>query len=544
MNLVKLSMLSTAVLATFSSSLALAGTSPMAIAQPPLIQSPIAAPYLDVTVWPTPSIDTIGVQNGLNQMTLAFVTNNPHAAAGQQCAPAWAGSYPIDGQSTDSTSAYIAASIKSYKAKGGDVIISFGGEAGSLAPSCATPQDMESALETVVDSTGVQHLDFDIEGAYASKASGDPYHIDLRSQAIAALQSKHKNPSIDISLTLPVMPDGLTGDGISVLDSAISNGVVLSRVNGMTMDYGSSPAPEMGSAAQQAAAALQSQIIDEYKKYGITVTQAKAMAMVGVTPMIGQNDVQDETFSLADAGSVAAFASQQGLGELAFWSLNRDLANCSVNGLPACSMVPESNNYQFADLFKAYGGALGSGVTADPSYISSVTNGNGGGGGGCSNIPVSKDKEDQPWDATLVYNNGDTATFGNPATEYAASYWTCGDEPDNSAAWVSKAPPASGPQPWNANTVYQGTNPPTIVTDGGHNWQANFWNQHDEPSTSTTGAWTDQNPPTGPQQWVKTLAYPTAGTQVIHDNANWKNAWYANPGDEPGHSQAGEWVQQ
>lgn len=50
--------------------------------------------------------------------------------------------------------------------------------------------------------------------------------------------------------------------------------------------------------------------------------------------------------------------------------------------------------------------------------------------------------------------------------------------------------------PWNATTAYVLGN---LVSDSGHNYKANWWNQNDRPSTSTSGAWTDQGacvPPT------------------------------------------------
>jgi hypothetical protein len=46
--------------------------------------------------------------------------------------------------------------------------------------------------------------------------------------------------------------------------------------------------------------------------------------MVGITPMIGQNDVTDEVFTLSDAVQVAAFAAQEGIGRLSMWSVTRD----------------------------------------------------------------------------------------------------------------------------------------------------------------------------------------------------------------------------
>ncbi len=43
--------------------------------------------------------------------------------------------------------------------------------------------------------------------------------------------------------------------------------------------------------------------------------------------MIGPNDTPGETFSLADAKTVVAFAKANGVGRLSFWSLNRDQSN-------------------------------------------------------------------------------------------------------------------------------------------------------------------------------------------------------------------------
>ncbi len=52
-------------------------------------------------------------------------------------------------------------------------------------------------------------------------------------------------------------------------------------------------------------------------------------AMVGITPMIGLNDVTTEIFDQQEAREVLAFAEQQGIGRLSFWSLNRDRQNPS-----------------------------------------------------------------------------------------------------------------------------------------------------------------------------------------------------------------------
>ena len=119
--------------------------------------------------------------------------------------------------------------------------------------------------------------------------------ITLRDQALVGLKSA--NPDLVISYTIPVEPTGLVADdGLNLLTSAKSDGVALSVVNIMTMDFGSS-GTEMGSAATEAAADTEAQI----KAAGLSST-------VGITPMIGQNDTSGEIFTLADATTVVNFA--------------------------------------------------------------------------------------------------------------------------------------------------------------------------------------------------------------------------------------------
>jgi chitinase len=69
--------------------------------------------------------------------------------------------------------------------------------------------------------------------------------------------------------------------------------------------------------------------------------------------------------------------------------------------------------------------------------------------------------------------------------------------PSSTATKTATPSGASGcATPWNATSVYVNGN---IASDNGHNYKAGWWNQNDRPSTSTSGAWTDQGvcvPPT------------------------------------------------
>jgi chitinase len=53
-------------------------------------------------------------------------------------------------------------------------------------------------------------------------------------------------------------------------------------------------------------------------------TDEELWGMIGLTPMIGLNDVHPEVFTLEDAEAVTAFARENRIRRIAMWSLGRD----------------------------------------------------------------------------------------------------------------------------------------------------------------------------------------------------------------------------
>jgi chitinase len=116
----------------------------------------------------------------------------------------------------------------------------------------------------------------------------------------------------------------------------------------MTMDYGAffSAGRRMGDLAVSAAT---DEIPQLQRIFGVSADAAAAM--VGITPMLGINDVTSEVFGLDDARTVVAFAKQRKIGLLSFWAINRD-QQCAVVQIANCSGV-NSANFQFNDIFSA-----------------------------------------------------------------------------------------------------------------------------------------------------------------------------------------------
>jgi Cellulose binding domain/Glycosyl hydrolases family 18 len=302
----------------------------------------IAAPYVDLGAWPTPSLPALASATGLKDFSLGFIINGS-----TPCTASWFGDY-------NTSTGWDAADIAAIRAAGGDVQPSFGGENGTeLAQSCTDVPSLTAQYQSVVNEYGLDRIDFDIEGA----AVADQASIDRRSAAIAAVQAAQAAKGLDlkVTLTLPVLPTGLTADGMYVLQSAYNYGVKVTAVNGMAMDFGDSTAPDpagqMGTYAIDAAQALRAQIASVWTG----LSTAQTWAMVGITPMIGQNDESDEVFGLSDAQQLITFAEQNHLGELAFWAVTRDQPCTGSGGLSTCTEITQSP-YQFSSMFAAYTG--------------------------------------------------------------------------------------------------------------------------------------------------------------------------------------------
>jgi Cellulose binding domain len=291
------------------------------------------APYVDTSLYP--AFDLIAHSNatGVKNYNLAFITD------GGGCTPKWGGV-------SDLASDAVAAQIGSLRAKGGDVRVSFGGAAGQeLGLTCSSADALATAYGKAVDQYKLTKVDFDVEGSALPNTAANT----RRAQAIAKLQGSH--PDLDVSFTLPVMPEGLTQDGVNLLSNAKSNGVKIGTVNIMAMDYGASYNGDMGTYAEQAATATQAQI-----KSVLGLSDSAAWKAVAITPMIGVNDVSTEIFKVDDAGQLVTFAKSKGLGWLSMWSGTRDkqcAGGAKSTADATCSSIVQDAN-AFSKAFNAF----------------------------------------------------------------------------------------------------------------------------------------------------------------------------------------------
>ncbi|MFF5295352.1 cellulose binding domain-containing protein [Paractinoplanes globisporus] len=302
---------------------------------PPTTSAPgggnvLVAPYVDMGLLSNGSttLAQLGSSGNIKSFSLAFVTS-------VGCKASWFNAF-------DPRQKQFADQITAVRAAGGDVKVSFGGATGiELAQACTSVAALQAEYQAVVSAYNLKYIDLDIEGA----AVADPTTIARRSTALAALQKA--NPGLKISLTLPVLPEGLTGDGLNVVKSAKNAGVNLDLVNIMAMDYGRS-GQDYGDLAIQAVKSTKDQIKSIYGN-----SDAAAFKMVGVTPMLGVNDDQGK-FLQSDAKDLIAFANANHLGFVSFWELNRDKNACS-GALFQCTNVTQAP-FEFSKIFAGFTG--------------------------------------------------------------------------------------------------------------------------------------------------------------------------------------------
>ena len=283
------------------------------------------APYVSATT--ASGSDFAGSPTAYN---LAFVV-----AGGGDCAPAWDGTRAVGDPS-------VASRISRLERDGADVRVSFGGASGTeLAAACDSAPELAAAYGEALDAVGSSRADFDVEGDELT----DPDSVALRSRAVALLQRERSG--LEVTFTLPVMSSGLDGDALALLQSADDHGVRVSTVNLMTMNYGESRTGDMGAHALRAARAAHAQLKEVF-----AASDAEAWRGMALTPMIGVNDVAGETFTLADAARVRAFAEEKGIGWVSMWAAFRDRAcedgdggggDAGADGAPTdCSGVEQS----------------------------------------------------------------------------------------------------------------------------------------------------------------------------------------------------------
>lgn len=449
---------------------------------------PWFAGYVDVTSTPTYAFEKRGAGAVSDNVMLAFIVASPS----EPCTPTWGGYYTLDGAAARLD---LDRRIARLQQQGGKIAISFGGMLNSeLAAACKDTDALSAAYRAVIDRYGISTIDLDLEGEGLRDADA----LARRAEVIAQLQESYRDEdrSLAVWLTLPVIPQGLTKEGTDAVAIMLKHGVDLAGVNIMTMDYGGArdERDSMYIASRKAMLETHRQLGILYAQAGIPLNKKSLWKKIGATPMIGQNDVLGEIFTLEDAVALNTFAREQGAGRMSMWSANRDIP-CSENYVDV-KIVSDVCSGVSSPVF-AFARALGQGFDGDlvqSAGIVTIADRE-------SNEPVVDNPLTSPyqiWQETGVYLKGTKVVWHG--TVYEAKWWTKGDFPDNpllqstDSPWQLIGPVLPGDKPVQLLTLPMGTYP---IWDGhgvynqgdrvmfdGMPYEAKWWNQGDSPAAA------------------------------------------------------------
>jgi hypothetical protein len=304
-------LISLAVLA-FAAALAVAVLVPLTTASAavrPLASGTGLAPYVDMSNSQEPLLDTALTQHGLKAYTAAFTI-------GVGCNQEWGDTEPIGNDP------FIDPEIAKARSEGASLIVSSGGADGEpIAWTCTTQSTIDAAYRQVMTAYSPAGLDFDIEGAAQADTAA----------ATRNFQAMRDDGITNFSVTLPVLPSGLTNFGTGIIQAAQNLGMKIPIVNIMAMDYYQGTSVNMGKDAEAAAKNTLAQLK--------AINPGYSYANLGLTPMIGIND-DGSDFTLGNARTVVKWAHSHGVGRLAFWAVTRD-QSC---GGAAAGMVPDASS--------------------------------------------------------------------------------------------------------------------------------------------------------------------------------------------------------
>ncbi|WP_431220557.1 chitinase [Leifsonia xyli] len=448
---------------------------------------PWFASYVDVTATPRFAFENLGTTS-TKDAVLSFVVSSKDDA----CEPSWGAAYTLD-QARGSLD--LDRRIARLQQQGGTVSVSFGGQLNDeLAVGCTDESALKKAYATVVDRYKIGTIDLDLEG----NGLTDRDASTRRASAIAALQKERRaeGKGLAVWLTLPVAPSGMTSDATDAIAAMLAAKVDIAGVNVMTMDFGTAKkaTTSMARAAESAVTAAQRQLGVLYDRAKLHQSDPSLWAKLGATPMIGQNDVEDEVFSLADAASFNSWAVSNGLGRMSMWSANRD-KTCGSNYVDvkvvsdACSGVSQGKKSFAAVLSKGFAGHISLGeravTTPEPTSTAAADD------PATSPYPI--------WATKNSYLKGTKVVWHHNV--YQAKWWTKGDVPDNpvlnawETPWELVGPVLPGETPIPQPTLPAGTYPTwagqTAYDKGqrvlfdGVPYEAKWWTQGDSPEAAS-----------------------------------------------------------
>jgi chitinase len=303
-------------------------------ATPPALAAPVpgmaAAPY-EYFGWGNPQDPTtVMARTGIRWFTLAFILSDGG------CNPKWDGRRGLTGGVDQSN-------INKIRARGGDVVVSFGGWAGTkLGERCSTAAALAGAYQKVINAYRLRAIDIDIENT--------EFHSNAAQQrVIDALKIvKSRNAGIKTYITIGTLQTGPDSWGVAMINRGAAAKLDADFVV-MPFEFGGGTS-NMATLSKKAADGLKSRVKAAYR-YSDDV----AYRHVGISSMNGKAGA-GERVSVADFKNMLAYANLHHLARFTYWAVNRDrpCGGANNNG-DSCSGIAQQP-YDFTKVIASYAG--------------------------------------------------------------------------------------------------------------------------------------------------------------------------------------------
>lgn len=314
----------------------------------------LACPYIDMSSWVdtasaysdggAPNLAKLSDDSNFKYFNLGFI--QPDSATPLETDGTirwgWGGYYSLSKNNPDNAQyKSIVNSLENLRSRGGDYTISIGGQLGD-APWVVTQN--QTALEEfyldIIETYSLKRMDLDIEESNQNESQNQ-----INAKAIKAVQDKTK---IEITLTIPIMPDGWQEKQIKIIKAYLDAGVDILIINSMTMCYGTGvyENEDYGTASVRAMDNAKKQLIEIYSNYGYALTDSQAYLKMGATFSIGYESNLYPVFTTEMANTITNDCIKNNYGLLSMWSMGRDAKLDSNSGI--------SSAFEFSNILNKY----------------------------------------------------------------------------------------------------------------------------------------------------------------------------------------------
>lgn len=292
----------------------------------------IAAAAYEYVGWGNPpDPTTVMSRTGIRWFTQAFILSDGG------CNPKWDGDRALTGGVDQSN-------INKIRARGGDVVVSFGGWSGAkLGEKCSSAAALAGAYQKVINAYQLKAIDIDIENT--------EFHSNtVQQRVIVALKIvKLKNPGIKTYLTIGTDQGGPDSWGLRMIRKG--GAAKLDNDGWVVMPFAfGGGTTNMATLSKKAAGGLKNRVKSAYG-YSDDV----AYRHIGISSMNGKAG-NGERVSVADFKNMLAYANRHHLARFTYWAVNRDRPCGGANDTGAeCSGISQQP-YEFTKVIASYAG--------------------------------------------------------------------------------------------------------------------------------------------------------------------------------------------